>query len=80
MIDVRMIAPKLQGHIGKQWSLKRKARMYSLMRQIGVEGNDFEHIQCSISKDKIIWTITVKEGTVLHSLRPYDKSTKLLSA
>ena len=76
MIDVNKISSQLQGHIGKQWNLKRKARMYRLMRQIGVEGNDFEHIQCSISKDKkVIWTITVKEGTVLHSLRPYAKKT-----
>ena len=65
MIEVSEIAKKLQGHIGKKWSTKRRVRMFNLMDQLGVAGEDFHHIQCHLNNSKIIWSISVREGTEL---------------
>jgi len=75
MIDVEKIAIKLQGHIGKKWSTKRRVRMFNMMEQIGVKGGDLNHVQCHLNEAKIIWSISVKEGTELNVVRAYVKKT-----
>lgn len=73
MIEIEEIAKKLRGYIGKKWSTKRKNRMYRLLVDIGVEENDFNHIQCHLSKTKTIWSISVG-GNTLQVIRGYGKT------